>query len=48
MPLIAAFDQLEVIGLFDVVGPDPLEHVAEQIELRIDFGTGGRPGRRDQ
>ena len=28
-------DQLGVVGLFDVVGPDPLEHLAEQIELRI-------------
>ena len=30
-----AFDQLGVVGLLDVVGPDPLEHLAEQIELRI-------------
>ena len=30
-----AFDQLGVVGLLDIVGPDPLEHLAEQIELRI-------------
>ena len=33
-----ALDQLGVVGLFDIVGPDPLEHVAEQIELRIGVG----------
>ena len=33
------FDQLAVVGLFDVVGAHALEHVAEQIELPI--GVGG-------
>ena len=42
-----ALDQLGVVGLLDIVGPDPLEHVAEQIELRIGVGVGGRLGRRD-
>ena len=42
-----ALDQLGVVGLLDIVGPDPLEHVAEQIELRIDVGVGRRPGGRD-
>ena len=33
------FDQLRVVGLFDVVGADALKHVAEQIELAIKFGV---------
>ena len=34
------FDQLGVVGLLDIVGAHPLEHVAEQAELPI--GVGGR------
>ena len=41
-----ALDQLGVVGLFDVVGPDPLEHVAEQIELRIGIRNCGSGRRR--
>ena len=40
------FDQLAVIGLFDIVGPDLFEHIAEQVELAIDVparGNGRRP-----
>ncbi len=33
------FDQLGVLGLLDVVGAHPLEHVAEQAELPV--GVGG-------
>src|SRR6516225_7390148 len=33
------FDQLAVVGLLHIVGPQPLEHVAEQAELAI--GVGG-------
>ena len=29
------FDQFAVVRLFDVIGPDALEHVAEQIELPV-------------
>ena len=37
------FDQLAVVGLFDVVATDPLEHIAEQIELAISIrGRGTR------
>ena len=43
-----ALDQPGVVGLLDIVGPDPLEHVAEQIELRIGIGTGGGLGGRNQ
>ena len=32
------FDQHGVVGLFDVVGANALEHVAEQIELLVDLG----------
>jgi hypothetical protein len=34
------FDQLGIIRLFDVVGADALEHVAEQIELPVGVGNG--------
>ena len=34
------FDQLAVVGLFHVVGPHALEHVAEQAELAIGIGGG--------
>ena len=43
-----ALDQLGVIGLFDVAGPDPFEHLAEQIELRIGVGAGRCLGRGDK
>ena len=43
-----ALDQLGVVGLLDVVGPDALEHLAKQIEVRIGVGTGHGLGRRDQ
>jgi hypothetical protein len=33
------FDQLAVVGLLDIVGAHPLEHVAEQIELPIGVGV---------
>ncbi len=35
-----ALDQLGVVGLFNVIGPYPLEHLAKQIELRVGVGTG--------
>ena len=34
-----AFHQLGIVGLLDVAGLDPLEHVAEQIELGVGVGT---------
>ena len=37
-----AFDQLGIVGLLDIAALDPLEHVAEQIELGI--GVGARRG----
>ncbi len=40
MPLIADFDQLRVVGLFDIVGAHALEHVAEQVELPVGIGRG--------
>src|SRR5258705_12978428 len=40
-------DELGIIGLFDIVGPDSLEHVAEQGQLRIGVGAGGGLGSRD-
>ena len=43
MPLMADFDQLAVVGLLDIVAADPLEHVAEQIELAV--GVRGRGAR---
>ena len=46
MPLIAASTSLRLVGLFDVVGADFLEHVAEQIELAIGVGGGGASARR--
>src|SRR5438094_8353194 len=33
-------DQLAVVGLFHIVRPQPLEHVAEQAELAIGVGVG--------
>src|SRR6185437_16846790 len=42
-----ALDQFDVVRLFDVVGPDPLEHAAEQVELRVSVGAGGGLGGRD-
>ena len=44
MPLMAAFDELALVGLLDVVRPHPLENVAEQVELAI--GVAGRGGAR--
>ena len=38
------FDQLGVIGLLDIVRAHALEHLAEQIELPVDFRVGGRCG----
>ena len=38
-----AFHQLGIVGLLDVAGLDPLEHVAEQIELRVGIRNGPRP-----
>ena len=35
MPLIAEFDELALIGLLDVIGAHPLEHLTEQIELAV-------------
>ena len=43
-----AFDQLAVVGLLDIVGPDPLEHLAEQIELRIGVSAHRGPGDADR
>src|SRR4029077_20692521 len=43
-----AFDQLAVVGLLDIVGPDPLEHVAEQVELRVGIGAGCGLCHRDE
>ena len=43
-----AFDQLGVVGLLDIVGPDPLEYLAEQIELRIGVDTGRSAGDGDR
>src|SRR5262249_9093554 len=34
------FDQLAIVGLFHIVRPQPLEHVAEQAELAIGVGVG--------
>ena len=48
MPLIGRFNQPAVVGLFDIARPYPLEHVAEQIELRIGVGAGGGLGHGDQ
>src|ERR1700684_4403672 len=40
-----ALDKLGVVGLFDVVGPDPLEYLAKQVELRKGIvGAGRSPG----
>ena len=38
-------DQRRLIGLLDIVRPDALEHVAEQVELTVgvDAGGHGRP-----
>ena len=36
------FDQLGVVGLLDIVRAHALEHLAEQIELPVDFRVGGR------
>ena len=44
MPLMAEFDQRRSSGDLDVVGADPLEHVAEEVELAIGVGR-GRIGR---
>jgi len=46
-PGVRTLDELAIIGLFDVVGPDSLEHVAEQVQLRIGVGAGGGLGSRD-
>src|SRR6478735_11980521 len=44
-----ALHQLGVVGLLDIAGPDPLEHVAEQIELYVGaIGTGRGFGGRNQ
>src|SRR5258705_13278004 len=40
-------DELGIIGLFDIVGPDSLEHVAKQVQLCIGVGAGGGLGSRD-
>ena len=45
---MAAFDQLAVVGLLDIVGADPLEHVTEQVEAAIGFGGGRARRRADQ
>ena len=50
MPLIAEFDEFAVVGFLDVVGPDALEHVAEQVELPVGVrrgSLGARPNERD-
>ena len=44
MPLMAASIILLLVGLFDVVGPHPVEHVAEQVQLLVGIGIGGRTG----
>ena len=41
MPLIGGFHQLLVVGLLDVVGPDLLEDVAEQVEAAVGIRSGG-------
>ena len=43
-----AFHQLGIVGLLDIAGLDPLEHVAEQIELGVGVGTGRGLCRRHQ
>jgi hypothetical protein len=35
------FDELAVVGLFDIVRPHPFEHVAEQAQLPVGIGGGG-------
>jgi hypothetical protein len=35
------FDELAVVGPFDVIRPHPLEHVAEQAQLPVGIGGGG-------
>ena len=42
-------DQHRVVGLLDVVGPHPLQHVAEQVELAVELRVlgGRRVGARD-
>ena len=42
------FDQLAVVGLLDVVGAHPLEHVAEQVELPVGVRGGRLCARSDQ
>ena len=34
-------DQLGILGLLDIVGADPLQHLAEQVELPVDLRIGG-------
>src|SRR5204863_412375 len=42
-------DQLGIVGLFDIVGPDALEYLAKQIELRVSIrSTCGGFGGCDQ
>ena len=43
-----AFHQLGIVGLLDIAGLDPLEHVAEQIELGVGVGAGRGLCRRHQ
>ena len=38
------FDHLGLVGLFDIVGADAVEHVAEQVELLVGIGIGGGIG----
>ena len=45
MPLTAASTSFEFVRLLDVVGANPLENVAEQIELPISIGRGSARAR---
>ena len=48
MPLIAEFDELAVVGFIDVIGADPFEYVAEQIELPVSVRGGGLCARSER
>jgi hypothetical protein len=37
-----SFDQLRFAGLLDIIRPDPLEDVTEQIKLTVGIGVGRR------
>ncbi|MEI7806844.1 MAG: ketopantoate reductase C-terminal domain-containing protein [Hyphomicrobiales bacterium] len=38
-------DHLLLVGLLDIIGAHPVEHVAEQVQLLVGIGIRCRPGR---